>query len=192
MALTNVFFNLARHPDVWSILRKEVLDLGEEQLPFERLKRLIFLQCVIKKSLRLFPTIGPVGRVALRDTILSTSGGRPDSSPILIRKGDNVRTSFYALCRRRNLFGENTEHFDPKQWTKLNPSHWSYLPFDGGPRVCPGQQLDIVEVSYAIVRIVQAFQDTDNRDPVDEFVESYKITTETKNDATVSFTPAEE
>ena len=192
VALTNVFFNLARHPDVWSKLHKEILDLGDEPLTFERLKRLTFLQYVIKETLRLFPTIGSVGRVALRDTIIPTGGGRSGTSPILIRRGDSVRTSFYALHRRKDFFGEEAEHFDPERWGKLEPPRWSYLPFGGGPRVCPGQQLGMAEVSYAIVRILQTFRGIESRDPVYGFVENYKITTESKNGAKVSLTPTEE
>ena len=192
VALTNVFFNLARHTDVWSRLREEILELGDDQLTFERLKQLTFLQYVIKETLRLFPTVGSVGRVAIRDTIIPTGGGKSGTSPILIRKGDSVRTSFYALHRRKDFYGENAEQFDPKRWAKLEPPRWSYLPFGGGPRVCPGQQLGIAEVSYAIVRILQTFQGIENRDPVDEFVENYKITTESKNGAKVCLRPARE
>ena len=190
VALTNVFFNLARHADVWSRLREEVLGLGDEQLTWEWLKRLTLLQSVIKETLRLFPTVGSVGRVALRDTIIPTGGGESGTSPILIRKGDSVRTSFYALHRRKDLYGENAEQFDPERWTTLDPPRWSYLPFSGGPRVCPGQQLGIADVSYAVVRILQTFQSIENRDPVHEFVENYKITTESKNGAKVSLTYA--
>lgn len=190
VALTNVFFNLARHPEVWSRLREEILNLGHEQLTLERLKGLTFLQCVIKETLRLFPTVGSVGRVALRDTILPTGGGISGTSTILIRKGDSVRTSFYALHRRKAIYGENAEEFEPTRWADWDPPRWSYLPFGAGPRVCPGQQLGMAEVSYAIVRILQTFQGIENRDPVDEFVEDYKITTESKNGAKVCFTPA--
>ena len=188
VALTNVFFNLARHPKVWSRLREEVLDLGPDQLTFERFKKLTFLQFVIKETLRLFPTIGSVGRVALRDTTIPTGGGKSGTSPILIRKGDSVRTSFYALHRRKDLFGENAEQFDPERWSKSDPARWSYLPFGGGPRVCPGQQLGMAEVCFAIVRIMQTFQGIENRDPVDEFIEDYKITTQSKNGAKVCLT----
>lgn len=32
---------------------------------------------------------------------------------------------------------------------------WSFLPFHGGPRLCLGQQLVMVEMSYTLVRIFQ-------------------------------------
>ena len=189
VVLTNVFFNLARHHGVWDKLRREILDIHSEQLTFERLKSLTYLQYVIKETLRLYPTVGSVGRIALRDTVLPVGGGKAGTSPFLIRKGDGLRTSFYALHRRRDIYGEDAEQFKPGRWANLHPPHWAYLPFGGGPRVCPGQQLGLAQVSYTVVRILQVFQAIEDRDPVTEFIENYKITTESKNGAKVCLIP---
>ena len=189
VALTNVFFNLARHPDVWSKLREQVASINMENFSLEHLKGLNYLQAVIKETLRLHPTVGSVGRVALRDTILPAGGGLAGKSPVLIQKGDNFRTSFYSLHRRKDIYGDNAEQFIPDRWSDLARPPWSYLPFGGGPRVCPGQQLGLAQIMYTIVRIVQTFSDIENRDPVLEFVESYKLTTESRNGAKVGFVP---
>ncbi len=36
-------------------------------------------------------------------------------------------------------------------------SAWGYLPFNGGPRVCLGQDFGLMGTSYAVVRILQTF-----------------------------------
>jgi cytochrome P450 len=36
---------------------------------------------------------------------------------------------------------------------------WTYIPFNGGPRICLGQQFALTEASYVIVRILQTFSD---------------------------------
>ena len=190
VALTNLFFNLARHPTVWSKLREEIVDIGSGKLTFERLKSLKYLQSVIKETLRLYPTVSSVGRVALRDTVLPVGGGKAGFSPFIIRKGDGLRTSFYALHRRKDIYGEDADHFKPERWASWHPPHWAYLPFGGGPRVCPGQQLGVTQVSYTVVRFLQVFRGIENRDPVTEFVERYKITTESRNGAKVYLIPA--
>lgn len=42
-----IFFQLARYPEVWSRLRQEVLDIGEEPLTFDLLKSITYLRYVI-------------------------------------------------------------------------------------------------------------------------------------------------
>ena len=190
VVLTNVFFCLARHPDSWLKLQREIVDLGVDDVNLKRLRSLEYLQFVIKETLRLYPTIGSVGRVALRDTILPVGGGKEGLYPILIEKGTGLRTSFYALHRRKDVYGENPQEFSPDRWATLHPPRWAYLPFGGGPRTCPGQQLALAQVSYAVVRILRTFRGIENRDPVVEFIERYKITTESQNGAKVSLIPA--
>lgn len=194
VALTNIFFNLARHPRIYTNLRNEILaaDLKARNLTFERLKSLKYLQFVINETFRLNPTIGTNTRMALKDTILPTGGGPSGhgTSPILVRKGDSVVFGFYGLHRMPNVFGDDVDVFRPERWEKLRPAHWSYLPFGGGFRVCPGQQLALTEIGYCLVRMVQAFERVENRDPTMEFVEHYKITTESKNGAKVAMVPS--
>lgn len=194
VALTNVFFNLARNPAIYSKLRHEVLEMNEDdrELTFERLKSLKYLQHVINETFRLNPPIGTNTRMALRDTILPTGGGSSGygTSSIFVQKGDIITFSFYALHRRQDLFGDDAKVFRPERWESLRPPHWSYLPFGGGPRVCPGQQLALTEIGYSIVKIAQAFPTIENRDAVMEFVEHYKITSESKNGAKVTLLPS--
>ena len=194
VALTNIFFNLARNPSVYSKLRNEILAMSDIVMnaTFEDLKSLKYLQYVISETFRLNPTIGTNTRMALRDTILPTGGGHPGTSnlPIFVRKGDVVTFGFYALHRRQDVFGEDADIFRPERWETLRPAHWSYLPFGGGPRVCPGQQLALTEIGYCVVQFVKVFETIENRDTVLDFVEHYKITTESKNGAKVALTPS--
>jgi cytochrome P450 len=50
VALTNIFFLLARHPDVWIKCREEVQGLKKEALNFEKLKSLRYIQHVINEG----------------------------------------------------------------------------------------------------------------------------------------------
>ena len=191
VSLTNLFFNLARHPRIWAKLRQEALTLAPatEEVTFERLKSLKYLQQVISESHRLNPTIGTSTRVALQDAVLPTGGGASGSAPIFVQKGDAVTTSFYALHRRKDIFGNDADTFRPERWDGLRPPHWAYLPFSGGPRMCPGQQLALTEIAYTVVRMLREFQAVENRDPVWEFIEEWKLTTETANGTKVAMIP---
>jgi cytochrome P450 len=50
VALTSVFFCIARSPQTWKIIRDEVRGLEDEELTFDRLKTLRYVQSVIKEG----------------------------------------------------------------------------------------------------------------------------------------------
>jgi cytochrome P450 len=71
------------------------------------------------------------------------------------------------MHRRKDIYGPDAEEFRPERWAPeegLRPG-WGYLPFNGGPRICVGQQFALAEASYTIVRLLQAFRGIENRDP---------------------------
>ena len=49
IGLSDLFFNLARHPEVWRKLRSEVLEI-DQPLTFDLLKSMSYLQCVLRES----------------------------------------------------------------------------------------------------------------------------------------------
>ena len=187
VALTNIFFHLARHPEKYAKLSREVMTMTSKDLgiewTFERLKSCRYLQNVMRETFRLNPSIGQMSRAALRDTILPTGGGPDGTSPIFVKKGTVLTTSFYALHRLSLYFGADANEWRPERWDSLKAEPWTYLPFGGGPRICIGQQLALTEVSYAVVKIVARFPRIERADPVLEFVEDWKITTVSANGA---------
>jgi cytochrome P450 len=68
----------------------------------------------------------------------------------------------YAMHRRKDIYGPDAETFRPERWEDPTlPSRaggWGYLPFNGGPRVCLGQEFALLEAGYTIVRILQVFE----------------------------------
>ena len=196
VVLTNLVFILARHPRVWAKLRaelneQELLQAPVHQLTLDRLRQLPYLEQTINEILRLHPTIGVISRAALRDTVLPAGGGPDGESPVFVPKGAIFSTHVYALHRRRDIYGQAATEFHPERWATLRPSHYEFLPFGRGPRHCPAEKFSTAQVYYTLVRFLQTFSAVENRDPVLEFVEQYKISTESKNGAKVAFVPAQ-
>ena len=108
-----------------------------------------------------------------------------------VRKGTSVQLSFYALHRHAEVFGNDVNTFRPKRWDEITIGAWDFLPFMGGPRICPAQQMALAQVSFTTARIVQQFKSIENRDPVLEFVDRYRITTDRKNGCKVALMPAD-
>ena len=54
IGLSGLFFNLARHPHVWTTVREEVMASSglEQPLTFEKLKSMRYLQSVLSESMR--------------------------------------------------------------------------------------------------------------------------------------------
>ncbi|KAI9701431.1 MAG: hypothetical protein M1820_006522 [Bogoriella megaspora] len=188
VAISDVFFQLARHPDVWLGLRQEVAAI-DGPLTFELLKSMSYLQNVLRECLRL---IGPAGfsqRACLKDSILPTGGGVDGQQPTLVHRGDMIMMNFQALHHDEDFWGESVEDFRPERWKTARPS-WEYIPFLGGPRICPAQQMMMGQLSYVLVRFVQEFSSIRNRDPEHKFIEQWKLLCESRNGVKVSFTTA--
>ncbi|MCJ1281483.1 hypothetical protein MMC26_000803 [Xylographa opegraphella] len=165
--LTWTFHLLLRYPYVLDKLRKEInLVAGNDSaLDRENLRKITYLANVLKETLRLFPPVPVNSRTARKTTFLPTGGGPDRSSPVLIRRGDNVAYCVYAMHRRKDLYGDDAEEFRPERWDDEDlplfrdktTAAWGFLPFNGGPRVCLGQEFGLTEASYAVVRILQRF-----------------------------------
>ncbi|KAL4735420.1 cytochrome P450 [Aspergillus similis] len=169
--LSSAFFYLARHSAVWEKLRRVILEeFGDAQHPkgeitHAKLKDLPYLRYVLNEVLRLQPPVPVNLRVAVKDTSLPVGGGPDGKSPVFIEKGQPILYSVYAMHRRKDLWGPDADSFRPERWEENAKRGWEYLPFNGGPRICLGQQYALTEASYTIVRLMQRFSTVENGEP---------------------------
>lgn len=66
------------------------------------------------------------------------------------------------VARWQQAGGDDARAFRPERWAEgisKDRHAWAFLPFNGGPRICLGQQFALNEMSYAIVRVLQTFSD---------------------------------
>lgn len=183
--LSSTFYFLARHPGVWGALAAEVGQLEGRVPDYDTLKSMHVLRSIVDESkaspltphphqpkasfvlirvfflaLRLHPPVPVNMRFATRDTTIPRGGGADGRAPVFVAKGTAVHYSVWAMHRRPEVYGADAEAFRPGRWLDegrpLRPG-WGYLPFNGGPRVCLGQQSALIEASYVVVRLVQHF-----------------------------------
>ncbi|KAJ5121706.1 Cytochrome P450 E-class CYP52 [Penicillium atrosanguineum] len=152
---------LSRHPHIFARLRSDILEqFGTHDQPrnmnFATLKSCQYLQYFLKETLRLYPVVPFNRRCATRDTTLPRGGGEDGTSPIYIRKGRTVMYGTYVLHRRKDIWGQDAEIFNPDRWADRKVT-WEYIPFNGGPRTCIGQQFALMRSSYVLVRLLQKF-----------------------------------
>lgn len=78
---------------------------------------------------------------------------------VLVRRGELVAYSLYAMHRRKDLFGEDAEVFKAERWLDGEGGEdgegegkkglrvgWEFLPFNGGPRICIGREFDSIQI----------------------------------------------
>ncbi|KAM0282967.1 hypothetical protein ACHAQH_002778 [Verticillium albo-atrum] len=151
--LSWTIYELARAPNVVAKLRSEILaTVGPSKSPsYEDLKNMPYLTHCLNETLRLYPAIPFNVRTALQDSSLPGGPGQPD---IIVLKGDAVTYSPYAMQRRPDLYPPTGPDFadpqvySPERWQKWTPRPWQYLPFNGGPRICVGQNFAMTEMAF--------------------------------------------
>lgn len=162
--MTFTFFELARNPDIFEKLKAEIREKfgtgnnNVQDITFETLKKCTYLKYVINEVLRLYPAVPINYRFANKHTTLPRGGGPNGDKPVFIEKGTCI--GYLVCCTHRNekYYGKDSHVFRPERWgdKNLKPG-WAYLPFNGGPRICLGQQFAITEASYVITRFLMEF-----------------------------------
>ncbi|KAJ7181145.1 cytochrome P450 monooxygenase pc-1 [Mycena filopes] len=160
---TMVVYFLSMYPDVCARLREEVLThVGPTRRPtYDDIKDMKFLRAVINESMRLYPSV-PFNT---RESIHATTWPSPDPTqkPIYIPAGTKVPYSVYMMHRRVDLWGPDAEDFSPDRFLDerlkkyVVPNPFQFLPFNGGPRICLGQQFAYNEMSFMLIRLLQSF-----------------------------------
>lgn len=171
--MTFTMFELAKNPEIFRKLKEEVHerfgageDARTDDMTFETLKKCTTLKNIITEVLRMYPSVPVNYRFANKHTTLPRGGGEDGNSPVFVAKGECVGYLVSSTHRNPKYYGKDAHDFKPERWEDKNlKPGWAYLPFNGGPRICLGQQFAITEASYIIARLVQQFPNIADHDP---------------------------
>ncbi|TMW65608.1 hypothetical protein Poli38472_008250 [Pythium oligandrum] len=159
--LTWIFYALHKNPDVEKRLREEMETVlsgvdTTTYLTMEHLKPLVYLEAVIKETLRVYPAGPNTFREAKLDTIIC--------GDIFVRKGQQVMTPQYAMGRNPAVWGPDATEFRPERWInletgKLKPiSASKFFSFSAGPRICPGMSLAMMELRIMVANLMHRYR----------------------------------
>jgi len=145
-ALSWTMHHLIEHPSVQARVHEE-LDrvMGRDAIDPDRSKELVFLDAVIKETLRVIPVIAAVGRVLKKPT---TIAGWDLPAGVL------VSPSIYLTHRNPDIY-ERPERFEPERFLGRRPNPYEWLPFGGGVRRCIGMAFALFEMRIVLATALQ-------------------------------------
>lgn len=109
-----------------------------------------YLTHTINETLRMYPAVPYNLRACLEDSTLPSPPGQPE---VGVLKDDIVVYSTLAMQRRKDLYPPVSDKFvdpaifSPERWDHWSPKPWQFVPFNGGPRICVGQNFAVSQIS---------------------------------------------
>lgn len=192
--LSFCLFELSRHPEVVAKLREEIrarLGVGAnaQEPSYTDLKEMKFLNAVLNETMRAYPVVPFNVRYSLHDTTLPRGGGPDGLAPVGVRGNTRIVYSTMLMQRDPDLYdgADSKNFFDPGKWiperwvSGWSPRPWQFIPFNGGPRICIGQQFATIEMGYTVIRILQAYEriiavPVSGKDRVEDPVLNFEVT----------------
>ncbi|KAI0644094.1 cytochrome P450 [Trametes meyenii] len=162
-------FEPSRKPEVQERLREELKHFPHEPTYDDYQTRLPYLDAVLKETLRLYPALPYMERVAtvadvvpLREAVKLTNGEVAKQLPIL--PGQVVLIPIIAIhCA--DAIWEDPDAFKPKRWLDALPpaeklcDGWAHmLSFSDGPRNCIGMRLAIFQYKIILHYLLERFR----------------------------------
>ncbi|KAL1543948.1 beta-amyrin 28-monooxygenase [Salvia divinorum] len=152
-AVTAVMNYLAEYPHIYDGVFKEQMAIAEtkacdELLRWEDIEKMKYSWNVARESLRLTPP----AQGAFRETTTDfTYAG------FTIPKGWKTFWTVHSSHKNPKYFPE-PEKFDPSRFEGSGPAPYTFVPFGGGPRMCPGKEYARLEVLVFMHNVVRRFK----------------------------------
>ncbi|XP_054706474.1 cytochrome P450 4c3-like [Uloborus diversus] len=185
MGIIFALYCIGLHPHVQEKIDAELHDIfgsdKNRQATQDELRNMKYLECVLKESQRLFPSVPMIGRHLNED--INFDG-------YTIPKGTTLHLNFYVLHRNPEVF-PNPEKFDPDRFlpeNSLNRHPYAYIPFSAGPRNCIGQKFAMLEEKIIISNILRNFE-VSSIDPRDKLQLIIEFTLRAANPVRLKFIP---
>lgn len=151
LALAWAWKAIAEHPEVEEKLHAELDAVLAGRPPgLEDMTSLPWTHAVFQETMRLYPPVWHMARVATEDDVID---GHP------IPRGSGVLLSAW-FTHRHAAFWSEPERFDPSRFMPSAPSpphRYAYFPFGGGRHQCLGMHFSLLEGTLILAQLGQTF-----------------------------------
>ncbi|KAK9879665.1 hypothetical protein WA026_006727 [Henosepilachna vigintioctopunctata] len=163
--------------------REEVENIfqGEDRdCSLEDLSKLEYLECCIKETLRIYPSVPLISRRCSENYTTATGYQIPE--------GTIMTLHIFDLHRDPKIYPD-PEKFDPERFTAENSKNrppFAFIPFSGGPRNCIGQKYAMLEMKTFFCGILRNFK-LEAIDKPEDLIFEVDFVLSTKNPIRVRF-----
>ncbi|KAF6029394.1 CYP3A4 [Bugula neritina] len=152
-ALNYFFYIMSLKPDIQDKLYSLITEVADEngECSYEDLKKLEYLDWCIDETMRMFPAVSRLDRVASSDVVVKG---------VTIPKGMVVEILVHSMHHDPDYWVEpetfNPDRFAPENKTEIQ--QYAFAPFGLGGRKCIATSLALLEVKVAIIKAMVAFR----------------------------------
>ncbi|XP_065080140.1 cytochrome P450 4c21-like [Ochlerotatus camptorhynchus] len=146
---------LCFYKDIEEKLYTEIMEFmptEEADINPDSLKQLVYMEKFLKECLRHCPVAPNISRENMAEI---------EIDGVKVPPGNIFVMNFYALHRRKDLWGPDAEKFDPEQFSEersQNRHPFAYLPFSGGNRICIGWRYAMLSMKVMLIYLIRNFQ----------------------------------
>ncbi|KAJ2943997.1 hypothetical protein O0L34_g8322 [Tuta absoluta] len=152
-AIYATFIELGRNPDILQKVHDEidrVWDKYDGNLTYEAISEMEYLDKVLDEALRMYPPIGFLTRMCVRDSVLPVGN-------IKIPKGTKIQIPLFEIHHDSKYFPD-PEVFDPERFSEGNKiNDILYQPFGSGGRKCIGMRYARLQTKAGIVHVLKEY-----------------------------------
>jgi cytochrome P450 family 4 subfamily V len=198
-AINFTCFMIASHPEVQQKLHEEIDRVfgtdHDRPSTIEDLNELNYLECVIKETLRLYPSVPFIAREVQEDFEYSNIHVNLFSNiPSIfclggfkVLRGSSAAIFIYYIHRDPKHFS-NPDRFDPDRFLPENSVDrppYAFIPFSAGSRNCIGQRFAMLEEKVMLSWILRRFRLKTSQTP-DELNLSFEVILRSEHGAFVA------
>ncbi|GER41750.1 cytochrome P450 [Striga asiatica] len=152
---------LAELPEVYQGVYREQMDIANskkagEVLNWDDIQKMKYSWNVACEVLRLAPPLQGAFREALTDFMFNGFS---------IPKGWKIYWSANSTHRNPDCFPDPLK-FDPSRFEGSGPAPYTFVPFGGGPRMCPGKEYARMEILVFMHHLVKRFRSSETQSPL--------------------------
>jgi len=185
-AISFALFLVGHHPEIQEKIQEELGEIfGDSDRPatMADLQKMKYLECCIKESLRIYPSVPFIGRSVTEDTIINGFNAPAGSSV----------TVCSLFIHKNPLYFPNPEVFDPERFLPENAQGrhpFAYVPFSAGMRNCIGQKFALLEEKTILSTIFRNFY-VKSLDKREDIALVFELVLKSNDGIRLHFTPRE-